>query len=653
MGGVKLTANNTGERGREANPKKKSYSYGVFTPLGTFRFGYDLQRGMLREHQVVGRNAFCKKNPSPDSASLPHDSFAAQNRRSRVDGHPVFDRGVPLAAAQGLRPRDRSRAQGYPVINPHFLADLRGFSNHNTRSVIDEKRGSDHRPGMDIDSCPAVGPLRHHSGKKGNSEQMQLVCHPLHGNGLHPGVCQQNLLHVARGGIPGQHGLHIGFEDFSNFWKTEEKGLNLGGRALTRPPLRRHALGYLFRKRLFHGTKKGCDGRAQLFSLQVILVIKTREKEVKQVLRDRRHSRFGGKLSPAKVVDGRKFRIGTNHLIRQGVMRAQGENLGETRFRGNLDGAFLLGGKAFRWLNGGVTPEVFTPATLPPPQKGKLRFGVIGSPISHSLSPLLHLAAWQSLKIPAEYFRIEVPTGALERSLPQLLQSGLVGWNCTLPHKMEMFRLAQVRDPSAVQAQSVNTVHLVEGRIHGFSTDAEGWARAIREVWPGSLPPARTLLLGCGGVGQSIARSLVPIGCTSLTLTNRDPRRSQELLRELTPLVDGRFPIRQLDWDPETIGKALAETDLLIHGTSLGLDKADPLPVPEEHLNPPLRVYDTIYRKDFTPLVRTARTRGCPAEDGLGMLLHQGALSFEIWSKKPAPLQVMRQALFGAAGRPL
>jgi shikimate dehydrogenase len=134
-------------------------------------------------------------------------------------------------------------------------------------------------------------------------------------------------------------------------------------------------------------------------------------------------------------------------------------------------------------------------------------------------------------------------------------------------------------------------------------------------------------------------------------LVNRDPLRAQELLRELTPLVAGRFPIRQIDWHLPDLKKALAQTDLLIHGTSLGLTKEDPLPVPEKFLNPPLRVYDTIYRTDWTPLVRTARQRGCQAEDGLGMLLHQGALSFEIWSKKTAPLNAMRQALFQAAGR--
>ena len=337
--------------------------------------------------------------------------------------------------------------------------------------------------------------------------------------------------------------------------------------------------------------------------------------------------------------------------------------MGDERSRGNPmrnflkeqlgRSAFLLGGSPFRWLNREVQAEVFAPTTLPPPKTGVLRYGVIGSPISHSLSPSMQLAGWQALGIPAEYFRIEIPEGELEMAVPQLIQAGLSGWNCTLPHKGEMFRLSQIKDSSALEAESVNTVQILNGKIHGSSTDAAGWARAITEAWPTSLPPGRVLVLGCGGVGQSIARFLARTGCDSLTLVNRDPVRAQRLLRELTPLIAGRFPIRQMNWDLSALHKALKEADLLVHGTSLGLKEKDPSPIPEEYLNPPIRIYDTLYRKNLTPLVQAGRKRGCLAVDGLGMLLHQGVLSFELWSKKPAPIQAMRAALEQVAGRNL
>jgi shikimate dehydrogenase len=216
-----------------------------------------------------------------------------------------------------------------------------------------------------------------------------------------------------------------------------------------------------------------------------------------------------------------------------------------------------------------------------------------------------------------------------------------------------MFRLAQVHDPTALQAKSVNTVQIVDGKIHGWSTDAGGWSRAMNEAWPRSVPPGRTLILGCGGVGQSIARHLAQTGCQSLTLVNRDPKKAQTLLRELTPMVAGQFSLRQVEWSPSSLQKALQETDLLIHGTTLGMKSDDSLPISKEWMTPPLRIYDTLYRKDFTPLVQAARERGCLAEDGLAMLLHQGALSLEIWSKKPAPLDSMRTALKLVTGRNL
>ena len=294
---------------------------------------------------------------------------------------------------------------------------------------------------------------------------------------------------------------------------------------------------------------------------------------------------------------------------------------------------------------------VFTPETLPPAQAGKIRYGVIGCPIAHSLSPAMQLAGFEALGLPAEYFRIEVPAGTLHRAIPLLLQAGLQGWNCTLPHKKEMFNLVSKKDSSALDAQSVNTIRLENGQLHGFSTDAAGWETALQETWQLATDKLRILILGCGGVGQTLARHLTQSGCAALTLTNREPKRATELLRELQSLSTGRFPIQSIPWDLSAIQSALTETDLLVQATSLGMNEKDSLPFPFESLQPPLRVYDTIYRKDFTPLVRAARLRDCPAIDGLGMLLHQGALSFEIWTGQKAPRAAMQAALEQAAGR--
>ena len=295
--------------------------------------------------------------------------------------------------------------------------------------------------------------------------------------------------------------------------------------------------------------------------------------------------------------------------------------------------------------------EVFTLESLPPPQSGRIRYGVIGSPIAHSLSPAMQMAGFQAAGLDAEYFRIEIPKDNLAKAIPCLLEAGFQGWNCTLPHKTEMFRIATQKDPSAIQAQSVNTVR-VEGRqLHGFSTDAGGWEAAIQETWAVPLSNLHILILGCGGVGQSIARHLARKGCGSLTLMNRDPRRAEQLNLELKPMVGGRFPLSFLPWNDANLEIALKKTDLVVQATSLGLRETDSLPIPADFLDPRLKVYDTIYRKGFTPLIRAARERGCSAEDGLTMLLHQGILSWEIWTGKKAPEAAMRQALWQAAER--
>ena len=295
--------------------------------------------------------------------------------------------------------------------------------------------------------------------------------------------------------------------------------------------------------------------------------------------------------------------------------------------------------------------EVYTPNTLPPLPTGRARYGVLGHPVAHSLSPYLHHAGFEALGLKAEYLRVEIPAEKLAAEIPLLKKGGFMGWNCTLPHKNSMYSLVDAIDVSAAEAKSVNTVRLEKGRLQGYSTDALGWRAAIHEHWGLNLETSRILILGCGGVGQTLARSLVKTGCRSLTLVNRDPAKAAKLLEELQTSAKGHPPLRQVNWQGSKLNQALQETDLFIQGTSLGLQADDPIPVDLAQLPGDAKVYDTVYRRELTPLVQKARLLGLQAEDGLGMLLHQGALSFTIWTDQPAPLEKMRQALWRAAGR--
>ena len=298
-----------------------------------------------------------------------------------------------------------------------------------------------------------------------------------------------------------------------------------------------------------------------------------------------------------------------------------------------------------------MSAPVFTPETLPPPSPGKKRYGVLGFPVSHSLSPVLQEAGFGALGIAAEYFRVEIPRENLAASIPRLRGNGFLGWNCTLPHKEVMAGLCDILDASARECGSVNTVRVSPKGLEGFSTDADGWEDAVAEAWKPDLSGMRILVLGCGGVGRTLAFRLARRGCLSLALANRTEAKARQLAGEI-----GKFrerPPSVIPWDPGALTRAAKESDLLIHATPLGLSPGDPFPFPEECLHPGLRVYDTVYHPKGTALLHRARSRGLPALDGLGMLLHQGARALTLWTGLAAPVGAMRSALERAVGRPL
>ena len=311
--------------------------------------------------------------------------------------------------------------------------------------------------------------------------------------------------------------------------------------------------------------------------------------------------------------------------------------------------SFLLGGTPVRWLNRGVKPEVFIPANLPPPIPGRRRYGVLGFPVAHSLSPAMQEAGFRALGIQADYLRVEIPPERLADAIPALRQAGFQGWNCTLPHKEAMYALCDEADATAKESASANTVMVSKKGLKGYSTDADGWEDAVAEIWKLDLRTQRILILGCGGVGRTLAIRLARKGFRELHLTNRSPEKSTRLEKEILPLAKG--PVSVVEWSSGNLEKVLKNTDLLIQATSLGLSPEDPLPLPKTCLRPGLKVYDTVYRKDFTPLVRQARAHGAEATDGLGMLLHQGTRAISIWTGQPAPVTAMREALEKEAGR--
>jgi shikimate dehydrogenase len=283
-------------------------------------------------------------------------------------------------------------------------------------------------------------------------------------------------------------------------------------------------------------------------------------------------------------------------------------------------------------------------------------YGVIGHPVAHSLSPQMQLAGFRAAGIDAAYVRIDVKPDELTDCVARMRDAGFAGWNCTLPHKNALAKLMDQLDGTAQLSGGVNTVLHDEGKLIGFNTDGQGWARAIRDDFSLDVRDLRILILGVGGAGRALAMQAAMEKCERLVIVNRTEQKAVELLEILQPmfastrLLGSQERIERIAWDEKKIAEALNTIDLLVNTTSVGLKAYDPPVLSPRLLQPHLAVYDTIYRPAETKFLRAAREAGARAANGLSMLLHQGALAFEIWANRPAPLSQMRQALRAAAG---
>ncbi|HUB68772.1 MAG TPA: shikimate dehydrogenase [Candidatus Methylacidiphilales bacterium] len=281
-------------------------------------------------------------------------------------------------------------------------------------------------------------------------------------------------------------------------------------------------------------------------------------------------------------------------------------------------------------------------------------YAVLGSPINHSLSPAMQQAAFDHLGIEARYYRIAVDEEGLERAVERLRQVPFGGWNCTIPNKVRMYELCNRRAESAEQFRAVNTVVNDKGTLIGHNTDGVGWSRALREAFgrgPGEL---RILLLGAGGASRAIATQALLEKCPLLIIANRKAGRALELVSHLQeqfssgPLARTARNLRPSGWQDEELAGALKETDVVVNATSAGLDPSSP-PVLQARLLPPeTLVFDTIYGAGCAKLRQETEAAGAKWSDGLGMLLHQGAAAFSLWTGREAPLKIMRDALESA-----
>lgn len=283
------------------------------------------------------------------------------------------------------------------------------------------------------------------------------------------------------------------------------------------------------------------------------------------------------------------------------------------------------------------------------------RFAVIGDPIAHSRSPQMHNPALTACGIDAQYIRVQVPVGQVKEAFTAFRAAEFLGVNITIPHKFEALDAVDQLDPLAKQLGAVNTLAIRDGALFGYNTDVPGFVRSVREAFQADLRDLRILILGAGGgAGRAVAVQCAMKGCWRLVLANRTAEKASQLARELRTLQPQPHPVKDISaipWDDKHLHTELDNIDLVVNATSLGMKPGDCHVVPNGSLLPHHLVFDMVYRAAGgpTPLIAAAHQAGAKTADGLSLLLHQGAISFEHWHQKPAPLESMRQGLLQAS----
>ncbi|PIQ85630.1 MAG: shikimate dehydrogenase [Candidatus Omnitrophica bacterium CG11_big_fil_rev_8_21_14_0_20_45_26] len=271
-------------------------------------------------------------------------------------------------------------------------------------------------------------------------------------------------------------------------------------------------------------------------------------------------------------------------------------------------------------------------------------FGLFGYPLSHSLSPAMQNAALRTAGIPGVYLAFERDRRHFLRLLRNRRKLILDGFNLTVPHKETILPFLDRIDQVAKDVGAVNTVKRAGKHWIGFNTDVDGFLRALQEAGL-RLKGKKTLLLGAGGAAKAAAYALVWKGVRELRIFNRTQNRGRQLCR----VIQKKFPHSKVMHvrNKSELKQALFETDLLVNATSAGLrHQSQPL-IPRSLWPKGKRVFvfDMMYGRRPTELIRTAKRLRHRTLDGETMLLHQGARAFEIWTGRKAPLAVMRKAL--------
>ena len=271
---------------------------------------------------------------------------------------------------------------------------------------------------------------------------------------------------------------------------------------------------------------------------------------------------------------------------------------------------------------------------------------IIGHPVRHSLSPVMHNSALQACGLNYVYVPFDVAPEGLGAAVSGLKALGVAGFNVTIPHKTHIMQYLDGLDASADAAGAVNTVNNDGGRLVGYNTDGDGLIRSIANEFEFDVRGATIALIGAGGAARGAIAALCRAGTGKIIISNRSHEKASLLVSEMAL----RFPGSELSVVSgfKELEGCLADSDLLLNTTSLGMDR-DSLPFLRlSRLPRTARVYDMVYAPPVTPLLKEAARLGLKGANGLGMLAAQGELAFTIWTGVTPPSGLMKSVLDGS-----
>ncbi len=272
-------------------------------------------------------------------------------------------------------------------------------------------------------------------------------------------------------------------------------------------------------------------------------------------------------------------------------------------------------------------------------------YGIIGYPVKHSKSPTFQTAAFEASGINAVYVPFHVKPEDLQKAVEGIKALSVKGVNVTVPHKEEVLKYVNELSEEVRYIGAANTLKNIDGYIKAYNTDAYGFIRGLKELLSQAgkeIPDLCFLVIGAGGASRAVIYGLIKEGAKKIYLANRTLKKAEQIIKDFTSLnrfvKDTVVPIPISD-----IESYLEEADVIVNTTSVGLNDEDKPLFDYEKIMKKHIIVDIIYKK--TPLIKEAEKKGCLWQDGLPMLLYQGARSFEIWTGKEAPVDVMRKIL--------